>query len=68
MKKTTTLQVKESTIIVTGVEMTFIKKHEADTSIEITKQELADWLKVVCNADDVHVDSVTIQVFEGEAR
>lgn len=68
MKNSTSLQMKESTIIATGIEMTFIRKHENDTSIEITKQDLADWLKVVCNADDVHVDSVTIQVFEGEAK
>ena len=68
MKNTTTLQMKESTIFVSGVEMTFIRKHEADTSIEITEQEMADWLKMICNADDVNVKSVKVQVFEGEAK
>jgi len=66
MKNTTSLQMKESTIIVTGVEMTFIKKHEADASVEVTKQQMADWLKTVCHADDVHVGKV--QIFEGEAE
>lgn len=55
---------KESTIIASGIEMTFVKKHEADASVEITKQQMADWLKTVCNADDVHVAS--IKIFESE--